>query len=123
MARKHPPFLFIGGLTGRVWIANRYRPLVQDPSDPRPPGLEVTEKFDVTDQFERIAHNLGWTPPQTDSPTNSKTPGRFYPAVCHNCGRAYFATRKPAEGRLSFCPRDECRRSRWKYAKRRSRAR
>lgn len=58
-----PPFLFVGSCLSGVYIATRYRRLDQDPRDPREPGCEVLEKVEVTERFETIARNLGWTPP------------------------------------------------------------
>jgi hypothetical protein len=46
-ARKHPPKLVLGPLTGRIYIATRYR--VRDNG-----VIETQEKFDVTNDFMNL---------------------------------------------------------------------
>ena len=47
MARVNPPRLVLGPLTGRIYIATRYKV--------RPNGvIEAHEKYDVTDDFMNL---------------------------------------------------------------------
>jgi len=44
---KQQPRLMRGGLTGRIYVATRYRELANG-------AVEALEKFDVTEDFERL---------------------------------------------------------------------
>lgn len=56
------PLLYVGGLSGRVFVATRYR---------QQGHVDVREKFDVTDQFQSIATELGWTEPDNAAKTTT----------------------------------------------------
>ncbi len=65
MPRKHPPRLLLGPLTGRIYIATRYRE--------REGGIvEAQEKFDVTDDFMNLyadaVRQFDYTPVTPDPP-------------------------------------------------------
>lgn len=47
--RKNPPRLMLGGLTGRVYIATRYRII-----DAECGTWEALEKYDVTSEFMAV---------------------------------------------------------------------
>jgi hypothetical protein len=47
MTTKQPPRLFVGGLSGRIFVATRYRLAAGG-------GFIVDTKYDVTEDFEYI---------------------------------------------------------------------
>lgn len=53
MVEKQTPMLYVGGLSKRVFIATRWR------IDPTTGAHEALEKFDITDNFVGVAHELG----------------------------------------------------------------
>ena len=56
--RFDPPRLRIGGLSGRVQVITHGKEI----DLPKGKGIEASKKYDVHDQFETVARELGWTP-------------------------------------------------------------
>jgi hypothetical protein len=50
MTTKQPPRLFVGGLTGRIYVTTSYRMV----DDGRWVNMVSNTKYDVTEDFERI---------------------------------------------------------------------
>jgi hypothetical protein len=57
--RFDPPRLTFGPLSGRVYIVSHGKDLGDG-------NVEATKKYDITNQFEALARNLGWTPPPSE---------------------------------------------------------
>ena len=56
---QYQPRLFRGGLSGRIFITDKWREL--------PDGrTEVHSKRDVTDEFAAVAREAGWSPPAAE---------------------------------------------------------
>jgi hypothetical protein len=51
------PVLYVGGLSGRVFLTTRYH-------QAKDGTVSALDKFDVTSEFEKVAVELGWTPPK-----------------------------------------------------------
>ena len=66
MARKHPPRLMLGPLTGRIYVATRYRLI-----DAEKGTWEALEKYDVTSDFmavkEEAERLFTYTPKASDA--------------------------------------------------------
>lgn len=61
MPSLDPPQLRTGGLSGRVYVITHGRYLDGGKH------LEATRKYDVTDQFEALAKERGWQPPNSSA--------------------------------------------------------
>lgn len=57
--RFDPPQIRVGELSGRVYVITHGKEV----NTPTGPGIEASRKYDVTDQFESVAAELGWTAP------------------------------------------------------------
>lgn len=53
------PRLYVGGLSGRVFCTTNYTEHANT--------VRAITKHDVTDDFERVALELGWVPPPAES--------------------------------------------------------
>lgn len=59
MAQLSRPQLRVGGLSQKVYVVTHGKE--------KDGMLEATRKYDVQDQFEAVAHELGWSPPEEES--------------------------------------------------------
>lgn len=59
MNKKQPPRLMCGGLSGRIYVVTKYKELPDG-------GLEAIDKFDVTEDFDRLCTPLPPDPLQED---------------------------------------------------------
>ncbi len=58
MAKLDPPLLRVGGLSKAVYV------ITHGKVEGETLTLIASRKHDVTDQFEAVARELGWTPPE-----------------------------------------------------------
>jgi hypothetical protein len=61
MAQFDPPQIRVGGLSGRVQCITHGKE-IDLPNGEK--GIESSRKYDVHDQFETVARELGWSPPK-----------------------------------------------------------